>query len=274
MTGFVSGGVDRTQSSYGYDNDRSEQGGWHMAMGLETPIGDNAAFGTAVGFAEGESSPGGDSNRSRTSMAAAYAAVDLGDGFYAGALVAAEMSRASIDRQSTDGSSMFTLTGATNATRYSGVIEAGYATGIGRGLTLTPRVQLGYSRYSLNGFDERGGETALKIDDVTVSQLEARLGAKLDGSTSLFGITVKPQLSADYVTLLSGREDGATVRFAAAPDEAIRLPLGYASSGYAEITGGVTFGDGPFQLGLSGQHAVGAGDMSDQRAQADIRFRF
>lgn len=270
MTGFVSGGTDRTRASYGHN----DQGGWHMAMGLESPLGSNASFGTAVGFAEGESSPGNDSNESRTSMAAAYAAVDLGDGFYAGGLVAAESSRASIGRESTDGTQLFRLTGATSATRYSAVVEAGYATGIGRGLTLTPRAQLGYSRYTLNGFEEKGGETALELEEMTVSRIEARLGAKLDGTTRFAGVAVTPQLSADYVTLLAGRETGATVRFAAAPDEAFYLPLGYASSGWAEVKGGVTFGDGPFTLGLSGQHAVGAGEMSDQRAQADIRFRF
>lgn len=273
MTGFMSGGVDRTRSSYGGDQLTASQGGWHMAMGLEMPLGDNGAFGTATGFAEGESSPNGDHNRSRTMMAAAYAAMPLGDGFYVGGLVSAESSRASLDRNSTDGNVLLRLSGATSATRYSAVAEAGFAAGIGHGLMLTPRAQLGYSHYSLDGFTEEGGETALKLDGVRVSRVEARLGAKLEGKARLAGVAVVPQLSADYVSLLSGRETGATVRFAVAPDEAIHLPLSSAGSGWAEFKGGVTFGDGPLTLGLSGQHATG-GAMTDQRAQADIRFRW
>ena len=34
--------------------------------------------------------------------------------------------------------------------------EAGFRTGIGHGLSLNPRAQLGYSRYSLGGFHETG----------------------------------------------------------------------------------------------------------------------
>ena len=273
MTGFISGGVDRTRSSYGGEMLYGSQGGWHMAMGLEMPLGDKGAFGTAVGIADGESTPGGDSDRSRTTMAAAYAAMPLGDGFYVGGLVSAESSRASMERNSSDGISILRLTGATNARRYSAMAEAGYTTGIGGGLTLTPRAQLGYSHYTLDGFTEDGGETALKLDDVSVSRMEARLGAKLEGKTMLAGVAVIPQLSLDYVSLLSGRKTGATVHFAVAPDEAIFLPLANNAAGWAEIKGGVTFGDGPMTLGLSGQHAT-AGAMADQRAQAELRFRF
>ena len=273
MTGFVAGGVDRSTSSYGGNQLYGSQGGWHMAMGLEMPLGEDGAFGTAAGFAEGESSPSGDHNRSRTTMAAAYASMPLGEGFYVGGLVSAETSRASTDRSTTDGSQVLRLSGATHATRYSALAEVGFERGIGRGLTLTPRAQLGYSHYSLGGFTEEGGETALALDDVTVSRVEARFGAKLEGKTRFAGVTIVPQLTADYVSLLSGRKTGATVRFAAAPDEAFHLPLAESAAGWAEVRGGVTFGDGPLTLGLSGQHATG-GAMVDQRAQADLRFRF
>jgi hypothetical protein len=106
-----------------------------------------------------------------------------------------------------------------------------------------------------------------------VTRIEARLGAKLAGKTSIAGVTVVPQLSADYVSLLSGARTGARVRFAVAPDHAFDLPLTDGSTAWAEIKGGVTFGDGPFTLGLSGQHATGNA-MTDNRAQADVRFRF
>jgi uncharacterized protein with beta-barrel porin domain len=272
ITGFVSGGLERTRSTYG-EKSYSGQGAWHMAMGLEMPLGEGR-IGTAAGYAEGASTPGGDSNRSKTTMAAAYAAMPVGDGFYVGGMFSAETARAALERNSYDGISALRYTGATSASRYSAVAEAGWVTDIGSGLTLTPRAQLAYGRYKLDGFNERGGETALRIDDVKLSRLEARLGAKLEGSTSLAGFTIKPQISADYVSLLSGRNIDATVRFAAAPDVAIALPLTTSGSGWAEVKGGVTIGDGPVTLGLSGQHAVGASEISDQRAQADLKIRF
>lgn len=273
LTGFVSGGIDRTASSYGGKQLYASQGSWHMAMGLEMPFGDKGTLGTAVGLAEGESSPAGDRNRSRTTMAAAYAAMPLGDGFYVGGMASAESSRASIDRLSTDGSALLKLSGATNATRYSAIVEAGYEKGIGFGLTLTPRAQLGYSYYSLGGFTEQGGETALKLDSLSVSRVEARLGAKLEGKTRIAGVSITPQLSADYISLLSGREMGANVRFASAPGEVFYLPLATSDRGWAEVKGGVTFGDGPVSLGLSGQHST-SDAMTDNRAQAELRIRF
>ncbi len=274
LTGFVSGGIERTRSTYGDRGYKAGNGGWHMAMGLETPLGENGTLGTAVGMAEGASSPAGDNNRSRTTMAAAYAATPLGDGFYVGGMLSAETSRASVERLSTDGSAIMRLSGATSAARYSALAEAGLVTGIAKGLTLTPRVQLGYGRYTLKGFSETGGETALKLNDLTMSRVEARVGAKLEGAIGFAGGTIKPQISADYVNLLAGRETGVTVRFAAAPDVGFALPLSVSKSGWVEAKGGVTFDKGPFSFGLSGQHAVGGGAMSDQRAQADFRFRF
>lgn len=273
LSGFVSGGLERTRTSYGNTASAAGQGAWHMAAGLEMPLGEGM-IGTAAGFAEGASAPGGDNNRSRTMIAAAYAAAPVGSGFYVGGMLSAETFRAAVERGSHDGTSALRLTGATSAARYSAVAEAGRTTAIGRGLTLTPRAQLAYSSYSLQGFEEQGGETALRIEDVNVERFEVRFGAKLEGGAKLGGLMVRPQLSADYTQLLSGRNVGATVRFAAAPDVAIGLPLSRSDAGWAEIKGGVMFGDGPVTLNLSGQHATGGNDLSDKRAQADLTIRF
>lgn len=272
LTGFVSGGVERTRSSYG-DRYAAGQGAWHMASGLEMPLGDGR-IGTAAGYAEGASSPGNDSNRSRTTMAAAYASMPVGNGFYVGGVLSAETARTTMDRSSYDGVTALRLSGATSASRYSAVAEAGRVTDIGAGLSVTPRAQLAYGRYTLNGFEERGGETALQVDDITVNRLEARVGAKLEGEARFAGFSIKPQISADYVNLVSGRDRGALVRFAAAPEHAIALPLTSGAGSWAEIKGGVMFGDGPVTLGLSGQQTVGAAELSDQRAQAEFKFRF
>ena len=275
ITGFISGGIDQTRSSYG-DDDRvnSGQRSWHGGFGLEMPVGDKAMLGTAVGYAEGTSNANSDRSVSSLRQAAAYGSYALGGGAYLGGIIAGETASADVNRLGYDGVSTLSLTGATRSTRYAAMAEAGWRTGIGRGLALTPRAQLGYSHYSLSGFNEKGGETALRLDDLTVDRVEARFGAKLDGATKLGAWTVRPQIQADYVQLLSGAQSDAVVRFAAAPDVAFALPLTSGGSAWTEVKGGIEFGRGAFTLGLNGQATVGNAPIVDQRGAIDLTVRF
>ncbi len=273
MSGFITGGVDRTSSSYTSDH-FGGQGGSYVAMGLEMPAIGKLTIGTAAGFAEAESTPGSDSNRTRTTMAAAYAALPLGGGAYVGGLLSTESVTTSLDRVSTDGVSVLRYSGATRARRYSATAEAGIETSLGGSLTLTPRAQLGYSRFDLDGFREEGGETALQLEDVRVNRLEGRVGAKLGGAIKLGSATLTPAISADYVRVFAGRSLDATVRFALAPDAAFQLPLGQTAAGYGEVKGGLTLEKKGWAFGLSGQHSFGGNALSDQRAQADFTVRF
>jgi outer membrane autotransporter protein len=185
------------------------------------------------------------------------------------------MATVDVNRLGYDGVSTLSLTGATRSTRYAAMAEAGWRGDIGRGLALTPRAQFSYSHYSLAGFNEKGGgETALEIDDITVNRLEARFGAKLDGATKLGAWTVRPNIQADYVKLLSGAQTDAIVRFAAAPEIAFALPLTSGGSGWTEVKGGVEFGRGAFTLGLNGHATVGDAPIVDQRAAIDLTLRF
>ena len=94
------------------------------------------------------------------------------------------------------------------------MVETGVNLGLGRGLTLTPRAALAYSSYQLGGFEERGGETALQMDDLRLQRLETRLGARLAGTMRMGSWALQPQIQADYVHTLSGANDGMSVRFA------------------------------------------------------------
>ncbi|HMI39961.1 MAG TPA: autotransporter domain-containing protein, partial [Sphingomicrobium sp.] len=275
LTGFVSGGLDQARSSYG-DDRRQEAGqhGWHGGFGLEMPIGDKATFGTAIGYAEGTSNANSDRSESSLRQAAAYGSYKLGRGAYLGGIVAAETATADLNRVGYDGVSNLSLTGATRSTRYAAMAEAGWRNEIGRGLAVTPRAQLGYSHYSLSGFNEKGGETALQLENLKVNRIEARFGARLDGTTKLGAWTVRPNIQADYVKLLSGASSNAIVRFAAAPDINFALPLTSGSSGWTEVKGGVEFGRGAFTLGLNGQAAVGNAPIVDQRGAVDLTLRF
>lgn len=277
MSGFISGGFDQGRASYGINGENAGRRAWHVGMGLEMEIAENATLGTAFGYSNGYSLPGIDRSRteSRMTQAAVYGSYRLGGGAYVAGLAVAEKSRTGIDRQASTGEVMFDLAGATTASRYNLQVEGGVNLGIARGLTLTPRASLGYSSYAFGGYREGGGELALQIDELSVRQLEARLGARLAGATRLAGgWTFAPQLQADYVQNLSGGNDGMAVRFAAAPDQAFLLPLAGGSGGWAEIRGGLTLANGPLEFGAGVESSIGRADIRDDRAVADFTLRF
>ena len=278
FSGFISGGVSTAGSTFG-DN-RAELAGqrnWHIGMGLEAAVSERATLGTAFGFAQGVGRPSGETARtdSRMTQAAVYGSYRLGGGAYLAGLASAESSRTDIDRQAGLGDAAFALTGATKASRYMAMAEAGVNLGVGQGLTLTPRASLGYSSYQLSGFREGGGELALQVDDLRLSRMEAKLGLKFAGSAKLaHGWSFVPQLQADYVRGLSGANNGLSVRFASAPDVAFLLPLAGGDTDWAEVKGGMKLVNGPFEIGAGVQSALGRSDFSDERAVADFTFRF
>lgn len=277
MSGFISGGFSANAASYGESDRNSGQRSWHIGMGLEMEVAENATLGTAFGYSNGYSLPGVDRSQtdSRMVQAAAYGSYRFGDGAYIAGLAAAERSRAAIDRTASTGEAMFDLAGATTASRYSIQAEAGVNMAVGRGLTLTPRAGLSYASYSFGGYRETGGELALRIDDLNLQRLDARIGAKLAGSMPLAGgWTFVPQLQADYVHSLSGADDGMKVRFAAAPDYAFLLPLAGGDGSWAEVRGGMKLTNGPFEFGAGLESSLGRSDYKDDRAVADFTFRF
>jgi hypothetical protein len=126
----------------------------------------------------------------------------------------------------------------------------------------------------MGGFHEQGGETALELKSLKMNRLEARIGAKLDGATHLAGWTVRPEVQADYVRLLSGSRTGLNVSFASAPDYAFALPLTNGGSGWMEVKGGIALSRGAFSLGVSGQATAGDAPISDQRGLVSLSFKF
>jgi outer membrane autotransporter protein len=146
---------------------------------------------------------------------------------------------------------------------------------IGHGLNLTPRAQLGYASYSLHGFREAGGETALQFDDLNLRRLESRFGAKLGGAMKLAGgWALTPQFSADYVQLLSGSSDGMKVSFAVASDHRFALPLMGGEASWAEAKGGLRLSNGSVEIGAGVEKAFGRSSFRDDRAVADLTLRF
>ena len=278
FSGFVSGGFTTNGATLdgGRAGFRAGQRSWHVGMGLEIAVSEAFTLGTAFGYADGYSMQGdvGDRAETRSSQMAVYGSYKLGDGFYVGGIAAAEMGRASFERQASSGEAVFDLTGATESRRYTASAEAGVNLGIGRGLTLTPRVGVGYSSYSLAGYRENGGDIALQLDDITVRQLNGRIGAKLAGTTRLGVWTLIPQLQADYVQNLSGSGNGMEVRFAEAGGYAFTLPIGQGDTNWAEMKGGFKLTNGVVEFGGGVETSLGRSNYRDDRATADFTLRF
>jgi uncharacterized protein with beta-barrel porin domain len=274
MSGFVTGGSTSSRASYGGFGEEQGQRSDYMAVGMEHQFSPNLTIGAATGYANGISIPGNDHAWVKTSQAALYGTYRLGGGAYVGGLASAETSRVSLSRTAQTGNSAFDLTGATHSERYTATAEAGVNLGVAKGLTLTPRAQLGYSSYKLDGFRENGGEAALQMDDLKLQKFEARIGAKLAGSMAVgSGWSFTPQIQADYVHLLSGADKGMAVRFANAPDYRFLLPIANGGS-YAEVRGGFRMSKGKLDFGAGVQANVGNALLQDNRAIADVSVHF
>jgi len=274
MSGFIAGGSTMRNSLYGGNGYGRGQYSDYMAMGVEQRFGSNLTVGSAMGYAQGSTNPGTDRARSKTTQAALYGSYQLGHGAYVGGIASAETSRSNLSRSAFGGDAVYQLTGATGSQRYTANVEAGVNIGLAGKLMVTPRAQLGYSNYHLDGFRERGGEIALKIDDLRMKSVEARLGAKLSGSASVGGgWSLVPEVQADYVNVLSGARDGLAVRFAGADDARFFLPLANGAKSHAEVRGGIKLTKGKMEFGTAFQTNA-SGLIKDQRALADLTLRF
>jgi subtilase-type serine protease len=276
MTGFANSGYVSGGSTTGV-NRLGAGGGRHIAygsMGLEAEVAPSLTVGTAFGYAYGFSAPGTERAEAKTTQVAAYGSYRLGGGAYVAGLAAAEISRTEMERNVATGDLAFDLQGATRTSRYTAQVEAGTNVGIAPGLTLTPRVALAYSRYHLGGFDERGGEAALRLNDLRLQQLDTRVGARLAGEMRLGSWALRPEIQADLVHNLSGAQNGLNVSFAEVPDFAFALPLANGDTSWGEVRGGFTLDNGRFGIGAGVETAIARNGYHDDRAVADFTYRF
>jgi uncharacterized protein with beta-barrel porin domain len=276
VTGFANSGYVSGGSATGA-NRLGARGGRHIAygnMGLEIEAAENFTLGTAFGYAYGFSAPGLERSEARTTQVAAYGSYRLGRGIYVAGLAVAEISRTDMERNVATGDLAFDLHGATESSRYGAMVEAGTNLDLVRGLTLTPRVALAYSRYHLGGFEERGGEAALRLGDLRLQRLETRAGARLAGHVQLGRWALRPQIQADVVHTLSGAQDALSVSFADVPDFAFALPFANGDTSWGEVRGGFTLDNGRFGFGAGVETAIGRSGFRDDRAVADFTVRF
>ncbi len=276
FTGFVTGGMLASHNSAGNTgNVDDRQQSRYFGMGIEHEVRENLTIGVAYGYASGIANTGADNAQSEMNQVSAYGSYQLGEGAYVGFAGNYQLAETDMARIGWDGASQFDLRGDRSSERLTALAETGVNLAVSQGLTLTPRVQVAYNRTHLNGFEEVGGETALAIDDYSTSQIEARLGAKLAGSETIGnGWTLVPQMQANYVRMLDGADNGLSVRFAAASDVPILLPLANGDSNWAELKGGISVTRGLVKFGAGFETAIGRDTVRNDRAVADMSIRF
>ncbi|WP_158298916.1 autotransporter domain-containing protein [Sphingomonas psychrotolerans] len=276
VSGFISGGFTNGSSGYGVRGQTNGQQSWYVGMGLEMEVADYTTFGTAVGFSEGTSRPGVDSDEAdtRVSQIAVYGSHRLGGGAYLAGLGMAEQTRTGLRREASTGDLAYRLAGSANISRYAARAEAGVNVVVGQKLTVTPRVSFGYSAFAYTPFREGGGELALQVDRMSASTFDGRAGVQFAGSAKMGSWTFVPQMTADYVRTLAGDRGSMLVRFAAAPDAAMLLPLMNGDVAYGEVRGGFRLVNGPVEFGAGLESRIGRALYRDDRAVVDARFRF
>ncbi|TCD01878.1 autotransporter domain-containing protein [Erythrobacteraceae bacterium CFH 75059] len=276
VSGFVSGGMTSGQGAAGVTN-RVEDGmrSTFFGMGLEHEVAPNFTLGMAAGHAQGVTIGGTDEARSSLGQMALYGSYQLGDGAYVGLAANLDQARIRTTRAGFGTGGSFGLFGEQDLSRITAVAETGVNVAMGGGLIVTPRAQLSHQRTRMSGFTETGGEAALAVEAVTLAQTDARLGVKLSGSRRLAGgWTFVPQLQADYVRVLGGGDAGLNVRFAAADHLAIALPVAGGDTDWAEVRGGLGIDNGTVRFGVGVESSIGRSDLRNDRAVADVTFRF
>jgi len=275
MSGFISGGYEnsRTASRFGGRNDA--QANWHMAMGMEVEMSDQLTLGGATAFINGRSNLSGSQARVRTNQALAYASYRLGGGAYVAGVGSASVSDIETERYVSGGFESARFDNDTRASNYTLGAEAGMNIGIASDFTLTPRAAMRYTRSEVEGYTEAGSEIALRVEDIREQRIEGRVGIAFEGERAIGrSWTVRPQLSADYVHALGQSDGNMTVRFAEASGVPIVLPgLGYDTS-WAEMRGGISLEHGNLSLTTAFETDIARSDRRDDRAVAELSFRF
>ena len=276
FSGFVAGGVYGAAQSGAANLSDGSYTGSYFSLGLERAVSPKASFGVAMGYTDGRELSGTGMSEATTTQVAAYGAYRLGGNAYLGGMASLDTVDLDTQRSGFDGVVDRRLNGATGMTRYAASAEIGMNLAMSEGITLTPRAQLGYERTALGGYSERGSETALAIDDLSIESVTARTGFTLAGSHTTFGggWTLIPQLKADYVRRVAGGNDGMTVRFAAADQVAIALPLANGDTSWGELRGGVTLQRGNLTFGAGFETAIEREGLEDNRAMAEFGIRF
>ncbi|WP_160486621.1 autotransporter outer membrane beta-barrel domain-containing protein [Aurantiacibacter rhizosphaerae] len=273
ISGFMSVGYDR-KNELGGDAQLDSSGTWNMAMGLEMAVDGKTVVGSALGYSRGQRQMAGTLASLDTNQLALYGSHQLGGGIYVGG-------QASFAFTKLDASSRMDGVGAnfavdSNTASYAADIELGYNHQMG-GVTVTPRTRIGYSSYSVDGFQDRRAQFAMAIDGVSRAGVDWRTGLKLSGEEGLgfaSDWTIQPEIQADYVHRLSGNSTNIDLHFLEATNVNLNLPVNLHDASYGELRGGVNFTNGAVSIGAAVEARMAQEYYRDDRAVVNFSFNF
>lgn len=277
MTGFVSGGYESGAAGSRVAEGSDVRDSWHMAAGLEVETADRLTIGGGTAIVRGTANINGGEANVQTSQAIMYASYRLGGGAYVAGYGTAAVSDIALDRFDSVTGIGTRFSENTQAMNYGFGVDAGYTMKIGETLRFTPHAGMRYSSSAIDGYTEFGSDAALTVEDVRQSRLESRIGFSFGGETSL-GRTgkwsVRPSLAADHVRVLDQGADSLTVRFTEAADLPIELAGFGSDTSWTEARGGLSISNGRFSFGAAFESDIGRSDRRDDRAVAEMSFRF
>ncbi|WP_119681307.1 autotransporter domain-containing protein [Indioceanicola profundi] len=282
MSGFVSGGYQEqgrsaTVGQAAMTDDQGERS-WHLAMGLERRAGERLTLGFATAYASGESAYGiqaYNTAETRSMQSAFYGAYRFDGGAYVAALASAGVNDADSRRQFGVGELPYDVAGRFQGSTVSTMMETGVNLIVPGGLTLTPKAGLRHSWLHTDGFEEAGGDAALRVDARTLARMEGRLGFGLGGVVeTVSGWTLTPQVEAAFVRNLSGQDPAYRVRFVAVEMESFALPAALRDTGWGEVRGGLRMERAGLSFGLDLSTDIGRQELHEDRARASVGFRF
>lgn len=275
VSGFISGGYENQRTATRAGSRSDNQANWHIAMGMEVELTDNLTVGGASAFINGRSNIQGSEAQLITNQAMAYASYRLGGGAYVAGLGSASVTDIETLRLANGGFETAQFGNETRALNYMTGVETGMNIGIARGFELTPRAAVRYSHAEIEGYSEAGSEIALSVDSIRQQRLEGRVGFAFQGERALSNSwSIRPQLSADYVRAISQSGTEMTVRFAQAADVPIVLPGIGTDTSWTEVRGGVSLSRGNLSLTTAFETDIGRQELRDDRAVAELSFRF
>ena len=276
LSGFISGGAsNRSSSLAAVDAVPSSRRSWHMAMGLEFPLSDNAFLGTAVSHSEGVSGRNGLQSSVATSQAAAYGVWQLSPRGYLGGVASVGVSHIGIERRSWVGNSNINLTGQANSMSFAMQLEGGYRQPLGTWGSLTPHAGIRYSGFGIDHLTEFGSQAALRLDNIGSKRLEARMGLRLASEVQVGGgWRVLPVVEAEWVRTLSGGQGSLTVQFAAVDNAGFVLPFGGTEGSQLRGKAGLTLGKANTSFTLAASSEDDWVGKRDNRVAAELRFGF
>lgn len=249
---------------------RDQFNGWYIGAGAEVHTGDNGAVGLAVSYTDltGKAVGGLGSADGSLIQGSLYAKVQLGriaiDGQFSAGVLSMNTSRSGALP-----ATPYTLTSSDDALALSGEVNISAMFG-SSSLQFGPSAGLRWSRLDFGRIVERGGPTALVIDQENHRAFEGRAGFNLMGTGR-----VRPTASVHYVHAFRDQPTFFNGFFVGgAPTTFRSFAVAGSDRNWADASLGLAFKAGKADIAVSADTTLARSDFDYQTYRASISFKF